>query len=77
VIALAGPLVTAIGGLGARRRHRCILLALRNIEQCVWEHLYLGGDPAETLDLITVIESRIRRLKKEIAAGGNWPGNAL
>lgn len=50
----------------AQKRRRCVLRALRDIEQCLWEHLYLGGDPAATLRLLGAMEIRLRRLEVEM-----------
>lgn len=57
---------------GARRRRRCILEALRCIELCIWEHLYIGGSPAATLKLLAAVEWRAQRLRVELE-GDRYP----
>jgi hypothetical protein len=58
-------------GPGARRRYRCILVALSRIEQCLWEHLYIGRDPPATLVLLASIKLRLGRLEREISGVGS------
>lgn len=54
----------------ARKRRRCVLRALKNIEQCLWEHLYTGGDPEATLRLLRAMETRLGHLEVEMQGAG-------
>ena len=57
----------------ARKRRRCVLRALRDIEQCLWEHLYTGGDPEATLRLLRAVKIRLGRLEAEMQEPGSGP----